>query len=409
MANGTVIIGGGHGGSQAAASLRAEGYAGKVTLITAEADLPYQRPPLSKTYLKEPERGLQELRPAAFYTQHDVDLRLATTVTAIDPSGGAVRLSDGSFVPFDHLVLAMGARPRVPRIPGTGLSGVFYLRDAADVRAMHERFKSAESVVVIGGGFIGLELAGTARALGRTVTVVEAADRLMGRAVAPEISSHFLDLHRGWGTTVLLNAPAKAILGGNGEVAGVQAGDGPTIEADLVVIGIGVVPNVELASAIGIACDDGIVVGEDLGTSMPGVYAIGDCASFVEPSVGKRMRLESVQNAVDQGKAVAKTIAGKGAPYHSVPWFWSDQGDVKLQMVGLADRATKRVVRGKPSDGAFSIFQFDGDRLVEIDSVNRPGDHMLGRRVLESGMNLPTPEQAADESFDLKSLLKRAG
>ncbi|MGD9740792.1 MAG: NAD(P)/FAD-dependent oxidoreductase [Bauldia sp.] len=407
MANGTVIIGGGHGGSQAAASLRAEGYAEPVTLITAEADIPYQRPPLSKTYLKEPERGLQELRPEAFYTQHGVDLRLSTTVEAIDPAAKTVRLSDGSSVPFDHLILAMGARPRVPRIPGTDLRGVFYLRDAADVRAMHERFKSAESVVVIGGGFIGLELAGTARALGRTVTVVEAADRLMGRAVAPEISNHFLDLHRGWGTTVLLNAPAKAILGSNGEVSGVGAGDGTVIDADLVVIGIGVVPNVELASEIGIVCDNGIVVGDDLVTSMPGVFAIGDCASFVEKSVGKRMRLESVQNAVDQGKAVAKTITGKGAPYHAVPWFWSDQGDVKLQMVGLADRATQRVVRGDPNSGAFSIFQFEGDRLVNIDSVNKPGDHMLGRRVLEAGKNLPTPAEAGDESFDLKSLLKR--
>jgi 3-phenylpropionate/trans-cinnamate dioxygenase ferredoxin reductase subunit len=250
-------------------------------------------------------------------------------------------------------------------------------------------------------------LAGTARALGRSVTVIEAADRLMGRAVAPEISQHFLDLHRGWGTTVLLNAPAKSIIGKQGQVVAVTAGDEPPIAADIVVIGIGVVPNVELASQIGIPVDNGIVVDDTLLTSMPDVYAIGDCAAFVEPSVGRRMRLESVQNAVDQGKAVARAITGKPAPYHAVPWFWSDQGDVKLQMVGLADKATRRVVRGKPDGGAFSIFQFAGEALVEIDSVNRPADHMVGRRVLEPGGKMPTPDQAADESFDLKGLLRR--
>lgn len=408
MGKGTVIIGGGHGGSQLAASLRSEGYTDPVVLITTESDIPYQRPPLSKTYLKEPERGLQELRPLAFYTDHNIDIRLSTTVESIDSGRKAVRLSDGSSIEFDHLVFATGARPRIPRIPGTDLNGVFYLRDAADVRAMHQRFKSAESVVVIGGGFIGLELAGTARALGRTVAVIEATDRLMGRAVAPEISEHFLNLHRGWGTTVLLNAPARGIIGKNGDVAAVDAGEGHAIPADLVVIGIGVVPNVELAEAIGIPCDNGIVVDDHLRTSMPDLYAIGDCAAFVEPSVNRRMRLESVQNAVDQAKSVARMITGNGAVYHSVPWFWSDQGDVKLQMVGLADRATRRVIRGNPADGAFSVFQFDGDRLVEIDSVNKPADHMLGRRVLESGMNLPTPDQVADESFDLRSLLRRS-
>lgn len=408
MGKGTVIIGGGHGGSQTAASLRSEGYTDPVVLLTAEADLPYHRPPLSKTFLKEPEKGLQELRPAKFYTDHNIDLRLSTRAEAVDPQRRSVLLKDGTSIEFEHLVFATGSRPRIPNIPGTELGGVFYLRDAADVRQLHDRFVAAQSVVVIGGGFIGLELAGTARALGRTVTVIEAADRLMGRVVAPEISQHFLDLHRGWGTTVILNAPAKSIIGKQGQVVAVSAGDGPPIAADIVVIGIGVVPNVELASQIGIAVENGIVVNEMLLTSMPNVYAIGDCAAFVEPSVGRRMRLESVQNAVDQGKAVAKGITGKAAKYHAVPWFWSDQGDVKLQMVGLADKATRRVVRGKPETGAFSIFQFAGDQLVEIDSVNKPADHMVGRRVLEPGGKLPTPDQAADESFDLKALLKRA-
>ncbi len=405
MSAGVVIVGGGHGGSQAAASLRSEGYAGPVTLITAEADIPYQRPPLSKTYLKEPERGLQELRPAAFYEKNRIDMRLSTTVASIDRSGGAVVLADGARLPFESLVLATGTRPRVPPIAGVDLAGVHTLRDAADARRMHDGFIAAERVVVVGGGFIGLEIAATARGLGREVTVVEAADRLMGRAVAPEVSQFFLDLHRGWGTTVLLGSPVAALHGTGGRVTAVEAA-GRTIPADLVVIGIGVVPNVEMAAAAGCAVENGISVDEHLATTVPGIFAIGDCVNFHERSVGRRMRLESVQNAVDQGKAVAKAIVGKGEPYHAVPWFWSDQGDVKLQMVGLANLATRRVLRGRPDSGAFSVFSFAGDRLVAIDSINRGADHMLGRRVLDGG-TLPTPDQAGDESFDLKSLIAR--
>ncbi len=408
MDKGVVIIGGGHGGSQLAASLRNEGYEGTVTLIAEEADIPYQRPPLSKTYLKEPEKGLQALRPEAFYQSHDVDLRLSTRATGIDRQARTVALSDGGSVDFEHLVLAVGSRPRLPPIPGTDVNGVFLLRAAADARKLHDGFRNAESVVVIGGGFIGLELAATARSLGRNVTVVEATDRLMGRAVAPEISGHFLDLHHSWGSQVLLNSPAAGIIGdGRGNVAAVQADVGDAIPADLVVLGIGVVPNVELAEEIGLSVENGIVVGPNLATDDPKIFAIGDCAVFQEVSINRRIRLESVQNAVDQAKALAKTIVGNGQSYRAVPWFWSDQQDVKLQMVGLADLATRRVIRGKPEDGAFSVFQFAGERLVEIDSVNRPADHMLGRRVLDADDNLPTPEQAGDEGFDLRSLIKR--
>ena len=409
MSNGVVIIGGGHGGSQTAASLRSEGYDGPVTVITSEADIPYQRPPLSKTYLKEPEKGLQELRPEAFYESHNIDLRLATTALSIDRHLRTVALSDGSELGFDYLVLATGSRPRVPPIAGTDIDGVFLLRDAADARRMHDGFVAAESIVVIGGGFIGLEIAATARSLGRHVTVVEAADRLMGRAVAPEISQHFLDLHHGWGSTVLLNAPAEGILGdGKGNLAAVQAGGGEPIASDLVVLGIGVVPNIELAQEAGLEIDNGVVVGANLATSDPQIYAIGDCVTFHEISIDQMIRLESVQNAVDQAKAVAKDIVGKGGtPFRAVPWFWSDQANVKLQMVGLANLATRRIIRGRPEDGSFSVFQFVEDRLVEIDSVNRGADHMLGRRVMDQPGSRPTPEQASDESFDLKTLLKR--
>jgi 3-phenylpropionate/trans-cinnamate dioxygenase ferredoxin reductase subunit len=407
VAKGVVIVGGGHGGSQVAASLRSEGYVGPVTLISSEADIPYQRPPLSKTYLKEPENGLQELRPAAFYESHDVDLRLSTTARSIDRHLKTVTLDDGSDVEYDHLVLATGSRPRLPPIAGTDIDGVFLLRDAADARRIHDAFIKAESIVVIGGGFIGLEIAATARSLGRHVTIVEATDRLMGRAVAPEISAHFLDLHRGWGSTVILGAMADGIVGdGKGNLRAVHAG-GEEIAADLVVLGIGVVPNVELAQDVGLTIDNGIVVNDSLQTDDPAIFAIGDCVTFHEVSVDKMMRLESVQNAVDQAKAVAKTIVGKGENYKAVPWFWSDQQDVKLQMVGLANLATRRVIRGNPDDGTFSVFQFAGDRLVAIDSVNRGADHMFGRRIMDQPDSLPTPEQAADEDFDLKSLMKR--
>ena len=408
MTKGVVIIGGGHGGSQVAASLRSEGYEGPVTLLSAEVDIPYQRPPLSKTYLKEPEKGLQELRPEAFYSGHDIDLRLSTVADSIDRQAKTVRLADGSTLEYDHLVLAMGTRPRIPPIAGTDLEGVYTLRDAADARRIHDRFMKAQSVVVVGGGFIGLEIAATARSLGRHVTIVEAADRLMGRAVAPEISEHFLGLHRGWGSTVLLNSPVAEIVGdANGHVAAVKASDGVPIDADLVVLGIGVVPNVELAADAGLRIDNGIKVGRDLRTSDPNIFAIGDVVTFHEVSVDRELRLESVQNAVDQGKAVAKTVMGKGEPYQAIPWFWSDQQDVKLQMVGLSHLADRRVIRGNPADGAFSVFQFAGDRLVEIDSVNRGADHMFGRRMMDQPDKLPTPEQAGDESFDLKSLMKR--
>lgn len=403
--SGVVIIGGGHGGSQVAASLRSEGYEEPVTLLCAEPELPYQRPPLSKTYLKEPERGLQELRPAAFYTDHRIDIRLGTRAISIDRADKAVRLADGGSLPFDRLVIATGTRPRIPPVAGMDLDGIYFLRDAADARRLHDAFLHAQSVVVVGGGFIGLEIAATARQLGREVTILEAADRLMGRAVAPEVSEHFLRLHEAWGSTVILRTPLAGIVGRDGRAVAVTAGD-RQIPADLVVIGIGVVPSIELAEAIGLAVDNGLAVDERLLTSAEDIFAIGDCVSFPERSVGRRMRLESVQNAVDQGKAVARSIVGKGAPYHAVPWFWSDQQDVKLQMVGLTTLATRRVLRGRPEDGAFSVFQYAGDRLVAIDSVNRPADHMLGRRVLDGG-TLPTPEQAADESFDLKSLIAR--
>ena len=403
---GIVIVGGGHGGSQIAASLREKGFDGKLTLVTAETDVPYQRPPLSKAYLKTLDHDLLPLRPESFYIKNDINLRRGTKAVAIDLRGESLKLADGGSIGFDRLALASGSRPRVPRIEGVDLDGVFYLRDAADARKLRTRLHQASSVVVVGGGFIGLEIAATARLLGKTVTVLEAADRLMGRVVAPEISKHFLDLHRGWGSDVRLKTPVGRILGEGGKVIAVETVAGQAIEAEVAVIGIGVVPNIELAEGAGLAIENGIGVDEFMLTNAPNVVAIGDCVSFHHWELGRLVRLESVQNAVDQAKTAAATLLGTKEAYRAVPWFWSDQGDVKLQMVGLSMDATNSVLRGKPEDGAFSVFHYKDERLVAIDSVNRAGDHMVGRRILAGGMTL-TPEQAADESIDLKALVKR--
>jgi 3-phenylpropionate/trans-cinnamate dioxygenase ferredoxin reductase subunit len=389
-----------------AASLRAEGYDGPLTLISAEADVPYQRPPLSKAFLKDPKHDLLPLRPASFYEKERIALRLGVELTALDLSASSATLSDGGVLTFDRLVLATGARPRLPAIAGIAADGVLTLRHAADARAIRTRLAAAKDVVVIGGGFIGLEIAATARLLGRTVTVLEAADRLMGRVVAPEISRHFLDLHRGWGSDIRLTTPVGHIVAEGGKVVAVATADGATIPADMAIVGIGVAPNVELASDADIAVENGILVNEFMETSAPNVLAIGDAVSFEHWELGRRVRLESVQNAVDQGKTAAATIMGKRHAYREVPWFWSDQGDVKLQMVGLSQPANASVVRGKPEVGAFSVFHYAGERLVAIDSVNKAADHMVGRRLLAAGIS-PPPEVVTDETTDLKALIPR--
>jgi 3-phenylpropionate/trans-cinnamate dioxygenase ferredoxin reductase subunit len=280
------------------------------------------------------------------------------------------------------------------------------LRVAAEARALRDRLHAAENVVVVGGGFIGLEVAATARLLGKTVTVLEAADRLMGRVVAPEISAHFLALHRGWGSDIRLRTAVGRVIGDGGRVVAVETAAGGRIPADLALMGIGVLPNVEIAAAAGLAVDNGILVDETMATDTPEIVAIGDCVNFPHWELKRRIRLESVQNAVDQAKTAAKTLLGRAEPFREVPWFWSDQGDVKLQMVGLPFGTTQAIVRGRTEDNRFSVFHFAGDRLVAIDSVNRAADHMVGRRLLAAGIS-PSPDMCADESVDLKALAQK--
>lgn len=397
-------MGGGHGGSQAAASLRGDGYDGPLTLVTAEKDVPYQRPPLSKAFLKDPKHDLLPLRPESFYVKNNVGLRLGAEATAIDRRHGVVRLADGGAVPFDRVVLATGSRPRLPPIPGSDLDGVMTLRHSGDARKLRDRLAAASNVVVVGGGFIGLEIASTARLLGKTVTVLEAADRLMGRVVAPQISAHFLALHRGWGSDIRLRTPVGSIVGEGGRVVAVTTADGGRIPADIAIIGIGVIPNTELAAAAEVGIENGIGVNDFMETNVPEIMAIGDVVSFTHWELNRRIRLESVQNAVDQGKIVAATLLGRREAYRAVPWFWSDQGDVKLQMVGLSGDATRSVLRGSSDAASFSVFHYAGERLVAIDSVNRPADHVLGRRMIGAGIS-PAPALVEDEGTDLKALV----
>ncbi len=402
---GTIIIGAGQGGFQVAASLREHGYDAPIALIGDEGMLPYQRPPLSKAYLlgeMDAERLL--LRPQAFYTTRGIELILDDRATAIDRAGCRVSLASGQTRAYDHLVLALGARNRTLPVAGADLDGVFYLRTRAEADAIHTRLLAAQSIVVVGAGFIGLELAAVASKLGKRVHVVEALERVMSRAVTPPLSEFYAQAHAAWGIELLLNARLQSIDGDNGSVAGIALADGRRIAAELVLVGIGIVPNVELAADAGLATANGIVVDARMATADPRISAIGDCAAFPDPASGALIRLESVQNAVDQGRCVAKRIAGAGEDYAAVPWFWSDQRDLKLQMVGLTGGCDRTVLRGDPAARAFSVFCFRAGRLIGIELVNRAADHMFGRRLLAAGESI-TPEQAGDPGFDLKARL----
>jgi len=400
-----VIVGAGHGGVQAAVSLRQNGFDGRVVLIGDEPGLPYQRPPLSKAYLQG-KMALDTLwlRPQSFYRDNRIELLSGTRVAAIAPRERRVTLGGGGTLGYGHLVLALGARNRLLPVPGADLDGVLYIRTLAETDALKPRLAAAQRIVVIGAGFIGLEFAAVATAQGKAVTVLEMADRVMSRVVSPQMSQYFAAWHAQAGTRLLFGARATRIIGDAGRAVAVETADGGTIPADLVIASIGVVPNIELAQAAGLGVGDGVIVDERLITSDPNISAIGDCVLFPSVHGGRMLRLESVQNANDQAKTVADRLTGKPSRYAAVPWFWSDQGDRKLQIVGLADGHDATVVRGDIAAGAFSIFCYGGERLIAIESVNRPGDHMFGRRCLGLTRH-PTPAQAADPAFDLKRFL----
>jgi 3-phenylpropionate/trans-cinnamate dioxygenase ferredoxin reductase component len=405
MSSGPVIIAGaGHAGFQLAASLRQSGFAERVMLLNDEGHLPYQRPPLSKAYLKGT-GGPDSLmfRPEKFYHDQNVDL-IADRATSIDRAARKVSLASGASLDYGHLVLATGARNRLLDISNANLDRVRYLRTLDDSEALRGLMTSSRRVVVIGAGFIGLEFAATARAKGLEVDVIELAARVMARAVTAEISEFSQSRHTAAGIRLHFGIQVTSIEADGGKVTGVSLSDGRHLPADLVVVGVGVLPNVELAAEAGLPAAAGIIVDEQLLTADPHISAVGDCALYASPRFGGSLRLESVQNATDHARCVAARLTGAAKPYDGLPWFWSDQGPDKLQMVGLTTGYDQVAVRGDRAAGAFSAFCYKAGRLLGIESVNRAGDHMFGRRLLAAHGSI-TPEQAADASFDLKSAL----
>ena len=375
-----VVIGAGQAGLQIADSLRRGGYAGPLTLIGDESSLPYQRPPLSKQYIGDdmaPERLL--FRPPDYYTKQSIEVMTGVAVEAID-SGQKSLSVGGEMRRYAKLALATGASVRKLPVPGADLPGVRYLRSLDDAAGIRHQLRAAPC------------------------RVVEALDRLMARAVSPFVSAYYADLHRRHGVDVLLETAVTAIEAGTDASLGVILGDGRTLAADMVVVGIGSVPNTELAEAAGLQCANGIVVDEFARTSAPDIVAAGDCTFHRNVRYAASHRLESVQNAVDQAKIAAATLLGEAKAYDQVPWFWSDQYDAKLQMVGTSVAHERYVLRGDPADGSFSAFYFHGDTLVGVDSVNRPADHLVSRKLLALGTAVPE-EMIADTEQNLKTLL----
>ncbi|MET1154319.1 FAD-dependent oxidoreductase [Arthrobacter sp.] len=407
-----VVVGNGQAGVQLVDSLRKEGYTGAITLLGEEPHHPYQRPPLSKDYLAAGKAPVPlPLRPEKFFTTNDVDARLGVSVTAIDRDARTVSLDDGTTLAYSTLVLATGAANRELTVPGAGLAGIHGLRSLTDAETLHARLDAVRSVVVIGAGFIGLEFAAAARARGLDVTVLEYADRPMGRALTPEMSGFFADAHQRLGVSLRLGEGIASFDADEaGHVAAAVSTTGQRYPADLVLVGVGVLPRTELAAAAGLEVENGIVVDGSLRTSDPDIYALGDCASFPNVHAGTRTRLESVQNATDQARHAAHAILGAGAGskpgYADLPWFWSNQGPLRLQIAGLSAPGDQTVLRGNPAQEKFSVFCFRNGILAAVESVNQPADHMAARRLLAAGRTL-TPEQAADPDFDLKSYSKQ--
>jgi 3-phenylpropionate/trans-cinnamate dioxygenase ferredoxin reductase component len=405
MAQGTVVIAGaGHAGFQLAASLRQHGFSAPIRLINDEAHLPYQRPPLSKAYLKgEGRPDSLMFRPDKFYRDQNIEL-IGDRAVAIDRGARQVLLASGSSLEYGHLVLATGARNRLLDIPNANLPDVRYLRMLDESEVLRQRIASYRHVVVIGAGFIGLEFAATARAKGLEVDVVELAARVMARAVTAEISDYFQDRHTAAGIRIHLGVQATSIESDGEHVTGVSLSDGRHLAADLVVVGVGVLPNVELAAEAGLPVAAGIIVDEQLLTADPDISAIGDCALFASPRFGGSLRLESVQNATDHARCVAARLAGDAKTYDGQPWFWSDQGEDKLQIAGLTTGYDRVVVRGDRAQRSFSAFCYKSGQLVGVESVNRASDHVFGRKILGLNRSID-PEQAQDPGFNLKAAL----
>jgi 3-phenylpropionate/trans-cinnamate dioxygenase ferredoxin reductase subunit len=407
---GTLVVGASQAGVQLAVSLRDCGDDAPITLIGDEPHVPYQRPPLSKAYLHgTTDLEQMVLRAPDYLADRDITLitgdRVYRIIMAPNGSGGEAMTTSGRRLTFDRLALTVGARPRLLKVPGSDVDGVRYLRTADDASTLRELQAEATSVVVVGGGFIGLEAAAVARAQGKSVTVIEAGDRLIGRAVAPVVSEFYLAAHCRRGVDVRLGTQVVEVEQGDSRISGVVLSDGTRIPTDLMIVGIGVEPCTELAEQIGLELSGGIVVDQFARTSLAGVVAAGDCTVQPHPLGGEGwVRLESVQNAVSQAKTAAATLAGRHQPNDAVPWFWSDQYDLKLQIAGLSSGYDDYVIRGDVSAEAFSVLYYCSGELLGVDAVNAGADYMAVRKALTQGATIPAGV-AADEATPLRECI----
>jgi 3-phenylpropionate/trans-cinnamate dioxygenase ferredoxin reductase subunit len=402
MSERIVIIGAGQSGAQAVATLRSGGFAGAITMVGDEPYQPYQRPPLSKAYLMGTmERDRLFLKPDAFYKEASCEMILGVAATKIDRATKAVHLADGRTLSYDRLLLTTGSRVRKIKCPGADLPGVHYLRGITDVDALREVFVAGRKLAVVGGGYIGLEVAAVAAKRGIDVTVFEAMDRLMARAVSVPVSDFYAKVHRDSGVKVLLNTGVEAFEGG-GRLESVRAG-GKAYPADVALVGIGIVPNEELAKQAGLGCEDGIVVDENSNaTGDPSIFAAGDCTRHIGRE-GTALRLECVQNAIDQAKHAATCMAGKPSTYREVPWFWSDQYELKLQIAGIARPSDRIVVRGNPEARKFAVFHLRDGAVAAVEAINAAPEYLVGRKLIADGVRI-APERLADTSIPMKSI-----
>ncbi len=399
-----VIVGAGQAGAQAAFSLRQWGFEGAISLVGDEPAPPYERPPLSKDFLKgELEEDRLYLKTASWYEANTIDLRTGTVAAAIDRGRGLVRLANGRELPFDALVLATGSRPRPLPVKGAALEGVFELRSIADARAIGAAMTPDARVLIVGAGYVGLEVAAVARSRGHEVTVLEAMDRVLARVAGPVVSSFFEDQHRGHGVDLRCGARLAAFEGG-ARLEAARLADGTRLAADLAVVGIGITPRQELALESGLVCDDGIVVDRDARTSDARIFAVGDCAKRPLVHYRRSGRLESVHNAIEQGKLAAAAILGRDRPAEDVPWFWSDQYDLKLQIAGLSHGFDRIVVRGDPTAKKFAAFYLDGGALLAVDAINSPMEFMASRQLIARGAR-PDPDALGDPTVSMKEIV----
>jgi 3-phenylpropionate/trans-cinnamate dioxygenase ferredoxin reductase subunit len=397
-----LVVGGGHAAGQAVASLRQEGFEGEIVVVGDEPHPPYQRPPLSKQYLSG-EHGLEKvhLRQEAFYEERNIELRTGERIESIDRAGNTATTAAGDTIAYDHLLLATGSRPRLIPVPGADLDGVHYLRTIDDVDGIRDEMIAGKRMVVVGGGYVGLEVAAVAAESGLEVTVLEMEDRILQRVTTPEMSAFYTQLHEGHGVTIKTSTTVSG-FGGDDRVTEVVTDQG-NLPADVVIVGIGIVPNVELAEASGLACDNGIVVDDHCRTDDPDIYAAGDCTNHPNALLDRRLRLESVPNAMGQARVAAANIAGGDKTYAAIPWFWSDQYDLKLQMVGFSSDGDTQVVRGNPQDNQFARFYLKDGVVVAVDAVNSPREFMACRQMVAKGTRVD-PEKLADPEVSLKEV-----